>query len=127
MMKLFCTARIASTGPVLCLALSFSVSQAQDDLTVPEGFEIEVVAEAPLIGHPMMGCFDHEGRLFLAESAGNIRDRPLRRIWAEGFERFRAPGDALRSDCNDCWLQTRNGHSCRKPAFQQVLTPEVLR
>ncbi len=54
----------------------------------------------------------------LAESEGNIRDMPLSRVWAEGFARFRSQGDALRSDCGDCWLQTRNGVSCRGAAFQ---------
>ncbi len=39
-------------------------------ITVPEGFELEVAAAPPLVGFPMMGCFDERGRLFLAESAG---------------------------------------------------------
>jgi radical SAM protein with 4Fe4S-binding SPASM domain len=52
-----------------------------------------------------------------AESQGNIRERPLSRIWADGFAAFRSTGDKLRSDVSDCWLQTRNGHSCRGPAF----------
>lgn len=43
-------------------------------LTVPEGYTVTLVAEAPLVGHPMMGCFDERGRLFLAESAGFNRD-----------------------------------------------------
>ncbi len=51
------------------------------------------------------------------ESQGNIRDRRLRDIWAQGFTAFRTPGDARRSDGLDCWLQTRNNHSCRGPAF----------
>jgi radical SAM protein with 4Fe4S-binding SPASM domain len=52
----------------------------------------------------------------LAESQGNIRERPLHDIWAGGFEAFRAPGHGVKSDCSDCWLQTRHSHSCR-PAF----------
>jgi radical SAM protein with 4Fe4S-binding SPASM domain len=52
----------------------------------------------------------------LSESQGNIRDKPLSRIWADGFAAFRSGQDDLRSDCTDCWLQTRHGHSCR-PAF----------
>jgi putative membrane-bound dehydrogenase-like protein len=43
-------------------------------LTVPEGFTVSLAASAPLVGHPMMGCFDEHGRLFLAESAGFNRD-----------------------------------------------------
>jgi radical SAM protein with 4Fe4S-binding SPASM domain len=49
----------------------------------------------------------------LAESQGNVRDRPLSDLWASGFTAFRSRGNALRSDCDDCWLMTRNGHSCR--------------
>jgi radical SAM protein with 4Fe4S-binding SPASM domain len=52
-----------------------------------------------------------------AESQGNVRERTLSEIWAEGFETFREDRDVLKSDCDDCWLQTRNGHSCRRSAF----------
>jgi putative membrane-bound dehydrogenase-like protein len=37
---------------------------------VPEGFVVEQVAAPPLVGHPMMACFDERGRLFVADSAG---------------------------------------------------------
>ncbi len=41
---------------------------------VPPGFVVERVAGPPLVEHPMMGCFDDRGRLFLAEAAGkNLR------------------------------------------------------
>ncbi len=52
-----------------------------------------------------------------AESEGNVRDRPLSRIWAEGFKRFRSAGHGVCSDGSDCWLQTRNGNSCKHAAF----------
>jgi radical SAM protein with 4Fe4S-binding SPASM domain len=48
-----------------------------------------------------------------AESQGNVRERPLSDIWANGFGAFRSAADRLRGDCDDCWLQTRHGHSCR--------------
>lgn len=51
-----------------------------------------------------------------SESQGNVRDKLLSELWADGFTAFRAPEESLRSDCDDCWLQTRHGHSCR-PAF----------
>jgi radical SAM protein with 4Fe4S-binding SPASM domain len=51
------------------------------------------------------------------ESAGNVRDRSLTDIWADGFAAFRAKGDPLRGDCDDCWLQTRHGHSSRSAFF----------
>ena len=37
---------------------------------VPDGFMVEVAAEAPLVKHPMWACFDDRGRLFVAESGG---------------------------------------------------------
>lgn len=52
----------------------------------------------------------------LAESQGNVRDRRLSDIWADGFDAFRSAGQGTKSDCDDCWLQTRHGHSCL-PAF----------
>ncbi len=52
-----------------------------------------------------------------AESAGNVRDVPLRRLWATGLAAFRDGRDPLRGDDTDCWLQTRHGRSCRGAAF----------
>jgi radical SAM protein with 4Fe4S-binding SPASM domain len=51
------------------------------------------------------------------ESQGNVRDRRLSEIWANGFAAFRSSKDPLRSETRDCWLQTRHGHSCRGAAF----------
>jgi radical SAM protein with 4Fe4S-binding SPASM domain len=51
------------------------------------------------------------------ESQGNVREEPLADIWAGGFAAFRGRTDPLRGDRLDCWLQTRNGHSCRAAAF----------
>jgi putative membrane-bound dehydrogenase-like protein len=49
---------------------------------VPPGFVIEKVAGPPLVEHPMMGCFDERGRLFLAESAGlNLGFDDLQKRW----------------------------------------------
>ncbi|MCI0378513.1 MAG: HEAT repeat domain-containing protein [Gemmataceae bacterium] len=46
--------------------------------TLPPGFVIEKIAGPPLVEHPMMGGFDPEGRLFLAESAGqNLKAQEL--------------------------------------------------
>lgn len=47
------------------------------------------------------------------ESQGNIRERSLYDLWAEGFKHFRTEGNGIASDCDDCWLQTRHQHSCR--------------
>ena len=39
-------------------------------LRVPDGFTVEQVASAPLVGHPVMAGFDDRGRLFVADNAG---------------------------------------------------------
>jgi putative membrane-bound dehydrogenase-like protein len=41
-----------------------------DSLRVPEGFTVERVAAAPLVGHPIMAGFDDRGRLYVADNAG---------------------------------------------------------
>ncbi|MDA7977273.1 MAG: radical SAM protein [Pirellulales bacterium] len=65
------------------------------------------------------------------ESQGNVRQAPLSRIWADGFAAFRTRADPLRSDPYDCWLQTRNGRSCRSSfafdPFGETATLDTLR
>jgi len=51
------------------------------------------------------------------EREGNIRERRLGDIWAQGFGRFRRPGDDPTLDPRECWLQTRNGVEIRRDAF----------
>ncbi len=47
-------------------------------LKVPDGFVVERVAGPPIVEHPMNGCFDERGRLFLTESAGlNLKAEEL--------------------------------------------------
>lgn len=50
------------------------------------------------------------------ESAGNVRDVPLSRLWRRGFAAFRQGGSAC-GDGRECWLQARNGNACRALAF----------
>ena len=45
-------------------------------LSAPDGFIIEPAAIPPLVAHPMMGCLDDRGRLFIAESAGSNAKAP---------------------------------------------------
>ena len=57
----------------------------------------------------------------LAEAEGNVRTHRLRDVWRDGFGRFR--GDERAGCCGDgadCWLQTRNGNSCREAAFGTI-------
>jgi len=39
-------------------------------ITVPDGYEVEMVAGPPLVEHPTMAGFDERGRLFVADNAG---------------------------------------------------------
>ncbi|HCN29602.1 MAG TPA: dehydrogenase, partial [Verrucomicrobiales bacterium] len=40
------------------------------DFTLPEGFTLTLAAAAPLVTHPIMGCVDDRGRLFIGDAAG---------------------------------------------------------
>lgn len=37
---------------------------------LPEGYTLEVVAASPLVTHPIMGCLDDKGRLFVGDAVG---------------------------------------------------------
>lgn len=37
---------------------------------LPEGYTLEVVAEPPFVTHPLMGCVDARGRLFVSDAVG---------------------------------------------------------
>lgn len=37
---------------------------------LPEGFTLELAADAPLVTHPIMGCLDDRGRLFVGDAVG---------------------------------------------------------
>ncbi|MBN8421175.1 MAG: c-type cytochrome [Verrucomicrobia bacterium] len=37
---------------------------------LPDGYQLEVVAAAPLVTHPIMGCLDDKGRLFVGDAVG---------------------------------------------------------
>ena len=67
-----------------CLPLWLNESEAAPagyqppPMTVPAGFTVELAAAPPLVGYPMMACFDERGRLFIAESAGfNLDEKQL--------------------------------------------------
>jgi len=40
------------------------------EVDLPEGFGIEVAAGMPLVRHPIMGCVDDRGRLFIGDAVG---------------------------------------------------------
>src|SRR5438876_8371793 len=57
------------TPAVASLAAQFKF-QTQT-LTVPDGFEIELVAGPPLVNRPIEADFDEQGRLYVTDSSGS--------------------------------------------------------
>ena len=64
--------------------------RAPADLTVPPGFEVELVAGPPLVNRPIVADFDEEGRLYVADSSGSndkvekqLADKPHRIVRLE--------------------------------------------
>jgi len=49
--------------------------------TLPDGFEIELVAGPPLVNRPIAGAFDEQGRLYVADSSGS--NDPVKKQLAE--------------------------------------------
>lgn len=44
---------------------------AHQTISVPDGFQVELVAAAPLVERPIMADFDRQGRLYVADSSGS--------------------------------------------------------
>src|SRR5690348_16559402 len=58
--------------------------------TLPDGFEIDVVAAAPLVERPITADFDEQGRLYVSDSSGSndkvqkqLEDKPHRVVRLE--------------------------------------------
>lgn len=47
--------------------------------TLPDGFEVEAVATAPLVNRPITADFDEQGRLYVADSSGS-NDKPAKQL-----------------------------------------------
>ena len=43
---------------------------------LPEGYTLEVAAASPLVTHPIMGCLDDKGRLFVGDAVGVNWNKP---------------------------------------------------
>ncbi len=56
------------------LASAAEISLDGQVFTLPDGFEIEVVAKSPLVNRPVTGAFDEEGRLYVSDSSGSNDD-----------------------------------------------------
>ena len=75
---------------VRSVGLAAQIELNGQTLTLADGFEIEVAANAPLIERPIVADFDEAGRLYVADSSGSndkvekqLADRPHRIIRLE--------------------------------------------
>src|SRR5437899_9380490 len=67
---------LALAGWVVTLLLSLTIHAAQfklgnQTLTVPDGFEVELVGGPPLVDRPISASFDELGRLYVTDSSGS--------------------------------------------------------
>jgi putative membrane-bound dehydrogenase-like protein len=61
------------TSPLILLFSLLALGRAAAEppaATLPDGFTLEVAAAAPLVRHPIMGCIDDRGRLYIGDAAG---------------------------------------------------------
>lgn len=69
---LFCTASALGvlglgSSPVRAGQFKFG----EHTITVPDGFDVELVADSPLVQRPIAADFDWQGRLYVADSSGS--------------------------------------------------------
>src|SRR5205814_10650771 len=61
------------------LAFAAEFKFTSQTLTVPDGFEVELVAGPPLIERPVSAGFDDQGRLYVTDSSGS-NDKPDKQL-----------------------------------------------
>ncbi len=64
--------KMASAVGVICVSIvaQATAGDAAPRFQAPKGFVVEQVAGPPLVRYPLFACFDHEGRLYVAEGTG---------------------------------------------------------
>jgi putative membrane-bound dehydrogenase-like protein len=68
---LFLCAAAASAAPERPAVATHEIRLNGHTFTLPAGFRIELVARAPQVNRPIIGSFDEEGRLYVADSSGS--------------------------------------------------------
>jgi hypothetical protein len=68
--------RSMSVAALLGLVITAGLPAGEQQLnghqfTLPDGFEIELVATSPLVDRPITADFDEQGRLYVADSSGS--------------------------------------------------------
>ncbi|MGO8696640.1 MAG: PVC-type heme-binding CxxCH protein [Limisphaerales bacterium] len=65
---------LAALAVEICLSLEVSAAEFKfgaRTLSVPDGFEVEVIAGPPLVNRPISADFDEQGRLYVTDSSGS--------------------------------------------------------
>src|SRR5271170_7453000 len=75
---------------LVCQASAAEFKFPAGTITVPDGFEVELVAGPPLVERPVVADFDDQGRLYVADSSGSndapekqLKDKPHRVVRLE--------------------------------------------
>lgn len=66
---------IGAGALLFLISSSASNPKRTKDITVPEGYEVEVAASSDLVDYPMFATLDENGRLFVFESVGNVYNK----------------------------------------------------
>jgi len=66
------------------MAEGLSPQAAAEHMTVPAGFQVQLAAGEPMVHQPVAMCFDHKGRLWIAEA----HTYPLRAAEGEGKDKI---------------------------------------
>ncbi len=100
--------------------------------TLPAGFTLATVAASPLVTHPIMGCLDDKGRLFIGDAVGvnwnkaQLEKNPPNRVLmledtnADGtFDKSTVFADKMTFPQGACWL---NGslYVCSPPSLWKL-------
>lgn len=117
-MRLVCGILLSAVW-ILVPAVVFARDVSLDGqvFTLPEGFEIEVVARPPLVNRPVTGAFDEQGRLYVSDSSGSndnvkkqLKERPHRVLRLEDtdgdgrFDRHTVFADKMMFPEGTMWL-----------------------
>src|SRR5829696_7567659 len=86
-----CFAAVAAIALApLLLTRAGTAQSPPPEMTVPPGFQVELVAGPPLVNRPIVADFDEQGRLYVADSSGSndkvetqLAERPHRIVRLE--------------------------------------------
>jgi glucose/arabinose dehydrogenase len=100
------------------LIVTGKTTQALPEHDLPEGYTLELAAASPLVTHPIMGCLDDRGRLYVGDAVGvnwnkaQLEANPPNRVLMledtdqDGiFDRSTVFADKMTFPQGACWLE----------------------